>query len=178
MIFILILALAILLVDQISKLIFVGFFIDPNVPLVTGILQYEGESISVIDNVFSFTYVLNNGAAFGILKNQRFFFLLATVVICVCGILLLLRLPQKHLMLKLSSGFILGGALGNLIDRVIVGSVRDFLDATFIETITTYSFPVFNVADIFVVCGVIMLGIYILFIHDKIYPEKKQDDKK
>ena len=178
MVFILILALIILLVDQISKFILVGFFIDPSVPLFTGLLEYEGESISLIDNVFSFTYVLNNGAAFGILENQRLFFLLATVIICVGGILLLLRLPQKHILLKLSSGFILGGALGNLIDRVIVGSVRDFLDATFIETITSYSFPVFNVADIFVVCGVIMLGIYILFIHDKIYPEKKQDDKK
>ena len=88
------------------------------------------------------------------------------------------RFPQKHILLRLSSGFILGGALGNLIDRVVVGSVRDFLDATFVETITGYSFPVFNVADIFVVCGVFMLGIYILFVHDKIYPDKKQDDEK
>lgn len=178
MIFILILGLAILLLDQITKLLLVGFFIDPNVPLVSGLLQYEGESISLIDNVFSFTYVLNNGAAFGILQNQRLFFLIATVVICVGGIILLTRFPQKHILLKLSSGFILGGALGNLIDRVVVGSVRDFLDAAFVETITGYSFPVFNVADIFVVCGVFMLGIYILFVHDKIYPDKKQDDEK
>ena len=178
MIFILILALAILLFDQITKILLVGFFIEPNLPLITGLLQYEGESISLIENIFSFTYVLNNGAAFGILENQRLFFLFATVIICVGGILILLRIPKKHMLLKLSSGFILGGALGNLTDRVIVGVVRDFLDATFIETITGYSFPVFNVADIFVVCGVIMLGIYILFIHDKIYPEKKQENKK
>lgn len=88
---------------------------------------------------------------------------------------MLLRLPQKHWLLKVSSGLILGGALGNLIDRVVIGSVRDFLDAVFIETLTGYSFPVFNGADVFVVVGVIMLAVYILFMHDKIYKPK---DKK
>ena len=177
MILIFILAFIIVLLDQLSKLFVVGFFVDPQIPLYTGLLQYEGESVTLIDKVFSFTYVLNEGAAFGVLQNQRIFFLIATLVVCIVGIVVLLKLEKKHMLLKLSSGFILGGAIGNLIDRVVIGSVRDFLDATFIDTLTGYSFPVFNVADIFVVCGVFMLAFYILFIHDKIYSEKKQDNK-
>ncbi len=178
MLFILILAFVIFVADQLSKLFVVGFFVEANAPIFTGMLTFEGQSVSIIDKVFSFTYVLNNGAAFGILKNQRLFFLITTVVVCVGGIILLMRYPKKHMLLKLSSAFILGGALGNLFDRVIIGVVRDFLDATFVETLTTYRFPVFNVADIFVVVGVIMLGVYILFIHDKVYPPEKQEKKK
>jgi len=177
MLFILIVALAIFLFDQISKFCIVGFFVDPSVPLVEGMLA-KGETEVLIEDVFSFTYVLNEGAAFGILKNQRLFFLLITLILCTLGIILLLRYPKRHITLKLSSAFILGGALGNLLDRVVMGVVRDFLDVTLIDTITGYSFPVFNVADIFVVVGVIMLGVYILFFHDKMYPpkEKKKEE--
>ena len=177
MIFIIILAVAIVLFDQLSKLLITGFFIDPQNPLFVGMLDFEGDSVTLINKVFSFTYVLNEGAAFGILKHQRLFFLLATTVFCVGGIILLLRMPEKHILLKLSSGFILGGAIGNMIDRVLIGSVRDFLDATVVDTLFNYSFPVFNVADIFVVFGVILLSIYILFVHDKIYNMKEKKAK-
>lgn len=170
-----VIAAAALLIDQLTKLLTVGFFLDPMLPLIKGFLHTEGQTYPVIDKVFSFTYVLNDGAAFGILQNQRLFFLIMTLLACAAGIILLLRLPQKHWLLKVSSGLILGGALGNLIDRVVIGSVRDFLDAVFIETLTGYSFPVFNGADVFVVVGVIMLAVYILFVHDKIYKPK---DKK
>lgn len=175
MLFIIILAVGILIFDQLSKLFTVGFFVEAGQMLFDGWLTSIGESEIIIPKVLSFTYVLNDGAAFGILSNQRLFFLLATVAICAIGIIVLLRLPQKHILLKLSSAFILGGAFGNLIDRVVIGVVRDFFDATIVETITGYSFPVFNVADIFVVVGTVLLAIYILFYHDKIYPPK---DKK
>lgn len=173
MLFIAIVALVVFLVDQLSKLLVVGFFVDSNAPIINGMLE-KYESTVLIDDVFSFTYVLNEGAAFGILKNQRLFFLIITLLVCTGGIFLLTRYPKKHILLKLSSAFILGGAIGNLIDRVIIGVVRDFIDVTLIDTITGYSFPVFNVADIFVVIGVIMLGVYIMFIHDKMYPPKKK----
>ncbi len=177
MIFIILLSIAIVIVDQVSKLFITGFFFDPHHPLFVGMLEFEGDSVTLIDNFFSFTYVLNDGAAFGILRQQRLFFLLTTIIVCVVGIILLLRLPKKHILLKLSSGFILGGAIGNMIDRVFIGVVRDFIDVTLIETLFDYSFPVFNVADIFVVVGVIMLSIYIMFIHEKIYiDEEKQAD--
>ena len=178
MLFIIILAVGILLIDQLSKLFTVGFFVEAGQPLFEGWLTSLGESEIIIPKVLSFTYVLNDGAAFGILSNQRLFFLLATVAICTIGVVILMRLPEKHILLKLSSGFILGGALGNLVDRVIVGVVRDFIDATIVETVTGYSFPVFNVADIFVVVGTVLLAIYILFYHDKIYPPKDKKETK
>lgn len=178
MLFIIILAVGILLVDQLSKLFTVGFFVEAGQPLFEGWLISLGESEIIIPKVLSFTYVLNDGAAFGILSNQRLFFLLATIAICAAVIIVLLRLPQKHILLKLSSGFILGGALGNLVDRVIIGVVRDFIDATIVETVTGYSFPVFNVADIFVVVGTVLLAVYILFFHDKIYPPKDKKETK
>jgi signal peptidase II len=174
MLFIFIIALVILFADQLSKLFTVGFFIEKGEPIFEGCLQSIGESIEIIPKTLSFTYVLNDGAAFGILSNQRFFFLIATVLICVVGFIVLLRFPKKHILLKLSSAFILGGALGNLVDRSVIGVVRDFIDLRLIETVTGYSFPVFNVADIFVVVGTILLAIYILFIHDKIYPPKEK----
>lgn len=159
-------ALAALAADQISKLIVCGFFFDPQNPLVSGVLSGTGESIEVIPKGFSLTYVLNRGAAFGILQNQRIFFLIITAVVCAGGVLLLLRIPKKHPLLIVSSGMIFGGAIGNLVDRLLIGSVRDFLEAKVVETVTGYSFPVFNVADICVVVGVILLAWYILFIHD------------
>ncbi len=178
MLFIIIVALIILLTDQLSKLFVVGFFVEAGEPLFEGWLTFEGESEVIIPKILSFTYVLNDGAAFGILANQRLFFLIATIVICAVGIIILTRFSEKHILLKLSSAFILGGALGNLIDRSIIGVVRDFIDATVVETITTYSFPVFNVADIFVVVGTFMLAYYILFTHDKIYPPKEKKAEK
>ena len=167
MILIFVLAIAAVLLDQITKIVAVGFFVDPAAPIISGFLESAGESINVIDKVFSFTYVLNKGAAFGILENQRLFFFLSTAVICTAGIIMLFKIKKKHWLLKISSGMVLGGAIGNLIDRTVIGQVRDFLSADFVQTLTGYSFPVFNVADIFVVVGVIALAVYILFVHDK-----------
>jgi signal peptidase II len=177
MLFILLIGLAVLLLDQLSKLFITGFFIADSAPLLTGMLTVEGESVVLIPKWLSFTYVLNDGAAFGILARQRWFFLTATVLFCAVGIVILCHLPKKHITLKLSSAFLLGGALGNMIDRSLVGNVRDFIDLTLIETVTGFSFPVFNVADIFVVVGTVILAVYILFIHDKIYEPKNKEEK-
>ena len=175
MVVIFIIAVVAVLLDQLSKLAVVGFAIDFSNPIFTGMLEKEGESVSIIRNFFSFTYVLNDGAAFGILENQRWFFLIVTVIACVAGIIMLLRMPKKHWLLKISAGFLFGGAIGNLIDRVVIGVVRDFLDAVFCEKWFGFSFAVFNVADVFVVVGVILLIIYVFFVHDKLYPEQKKE---
>lgn len=167
MLLIFLIGLAVLVLDQLTKLFICGFFVDADSILFSGILTYQGESVEIIPKTLSFTYVLNNGAAFGILQNQRLFFLLTTLVVCAIGVVLLLRIKKRHILLKLASGFILGGAMGNLIDRVIIGRVRDFLDLTLLDTLFSLRFPVFNVADIFVVVGVALLAVYILFIHDK-----------
>lgn len=172
MLVVFLIAIGSVLIDQITKLVLNGFFIDVASPIIEGTLS-QGESITVIDKVLSFTYVLNKGAAFGILQNQRIFFLIATVLVCVAGIIALNYFKKRHWTLVLSSGLILGGAIGNMIDRVVIGCVRDFIDATVVETITGYAFPVFNFADICVCVGVAILSVYILFIHDKIYVVKK-----
>ncbi len=172
MLIIFLIALAAVIIDQATKLGLNGFFLNPSVPIVEGALS-QGESVSVIDNTLSFTYVLNKGAAFGILQNQRIFFLIATVLVCVAGIIALNYFKKRHWTLVLSSGLILGGAIGNMFDRVVIGCVRDFIEATFVETLTGYAFPVFNFADICVCVGVAILSFYILFIHDKIYKVEK-----
>ena len=177
MLWIFLIAAGCLLLDQLSKLFLDGFFLEPGNMLYTGLLEKPGDFRILIPDVLRLDYVLNKGAAFGILQNQRLFFLLTTLIICVVGIFLLTKLPKKHWMLVAASGMILGGALGNLIDRVLIGQVRDFINVTLVDTLFGYSFPVFNVADICVVAGVIALAIYILFIHDKLYPSKEKNNE-
>ena len=172
MLVIFIIAIVAVIIDQVTKLVLNGFFIDPSYPIVEGALS-QGESVTVIDKTLSFTYVLNNGAAFGILQNQRVFFLISTVIVCTVGIIALNYFKKRHWTLIVSSGLVLGGAIGNMIDRVVIGCVRDFIDAKFVETLTGYAFPVFNFADICVCVGVAILAYYILFIHDKIYKVEK-----
>lgn len=174
MLIISIIALISALADQITKLFVTGFFVSPQNVLFEGALKNVGDSNVLIDKILSFTYVLNKGAAFGILENQRIFFLLITTVICVAGIILLLRIPKKHWTLTVASGLIFGGAVGNMIDRVIIGQVRDFIEVTFTQTLFNYSFPVFNVADICVCVGTLLLAVYILFIHDKFTKSEKE----
>lgn len=115
-------------------------------------------SISVIEDVFSFTYVENRGAAFGILQNQRWLFIVLTIIICIGLFYYIYTTDNMPLILRISLCLILGGAIGNLIDRIKNGYVVDMFHLTFID------FPVFNVADCFVVIGTILLACYLLFI--------------
>src|SRR5699024_4127097 len=110
---------------------------------------------------FSFTYVENRGAAFGILQNQRWLFIILTVLICVGMFYYLYTSKNISLILRIAMSLILGGAIGNLIDRIKNGFVVDMFHFTFID------FPVFNVADCFVVVGTILLTYYLLFIEGK-----------
>lgn len=119
----------------------------------------QGEFISVIKDFFYITYLENKGAAWGILQNKRYVFIVVTIIITVIMFIYLLK--TENTFLKLTLSMIIGGATGNLIDRIYKGSVADFLDFY----IFSYNFPAFNVADIFIVTGTILLGIYIIFIH-------------
>lgn len=114
-----------------------------------------GESIPIVRDVFHLTYVLNPGAAFGILSNQRMFLL-------VTGAALILATAYFYPLLKKSDGFlrlgataILSGAVANLIDRLQTGCVVDFFDFRI--------WPVFNVADIAIVVGMGLMIYAILF---------------
>lgn len=125
----------------------------------------QGEFISVIEDFFYITYLENRGAAWGILQNQRYIFIIITIIFTVAMFIIMIKAQERFL--KMTLAFIIGGALGNLIDRIFKGSVADFLDFY----IFSYNFPAFNIADIFIVIGTILLGIYILFI----YKEPKKE---
>jgi signal peptidase II len=120
----------------------------------------DGESIKFIGNFLRFTYAENKGAAFSILQNQLWFFIIATVV--MLGILSYMFFMTKNLtpVSRLAISMIAGGAIGNFIDRLRLGYVVDFIDVRFGSF---YNFPIFNIADSFVVCGTILMIILILF---------------
>ena len=118
----------------------------------------ELAEISVIPGFFSLQYVHNTGAAFGMLKNARWFFV-AVAAAAVVGILYYLRQPEsRHPVMRVSLGLIMGGAVGNMIDRILAGRVVDFLLFYWRD----YYFPNFNVADICVTVGVGLLFVHLL----------------
>lgn len=108
-----------------------------------------GQSIAVLPGIFHVTLVLNKGSAFGLLKDQRIFFI--TISIFAVSFILVYMFRHKAMGLVLSSalGLILGGAAGNLIDRIRFGYVIDFLDFRV--------WPVFNVADSCITIGTLIL---------------------
>lgn len=122
--------------------------------------QRAGYTIPLIDGVLHFTYAENKGAAFSILQNQRWLFISLTVVVCAVIIYAAFARPNMPLLLKISLGLILGGAVGNLIDRIRLGYVIDFIDFRIIN------YPIFNVADSAVVIGTVLFAYYIIFISD------------
>lgn len=118
----------------------------------------ELQEIPIIPGFFSLQFVYNPGAAFGMLANQRWFFVLVTLV-AVGAMLNYLRQGQpKHWVATLALGLLLGGAIGNLIDRLRFGKVVDFLLFYWRD----YYFPNFNVADICITVGVGLLILHLL----------------
>jgi len=105
-----------------------------------------GMSIPVLDNIFHITYVLNAGAAFGILENQQMFFVIIAVVMLGVTLYFFRQIPVSFRLMRLGLSLLAGGAVGNVIDRVQTGYVVDFFDFRI--------WPVFNVADIAIVTGV------------------------
>ena len=126
-----------------------------------------GESAPVITNVFHITYIMNPGAAFGILENQTWFFVLVAVALIAGVAYIYPRLPLDRPLLKLGAGLLTGGAIGNLIDRVRLGKVVDFFDLRI--------WPIFNVADICIVCGVACLA-YVLMLTPDLPPGAGERD--
>jgi len=140
------------LLDQISKIAIIKY------------LKPVG-TLELIKGFFSLTYVENRGAAFGILQNARWVFIAATVIISIAIIVYKIKYSPSGRLINTSLCLLISGAIGNLIDRVFRGYVVDMLEVTFI------TYPVFNVADCFVVVGAVLLGIYVLFVYKE--PEKE-----
>ena len=133
------------------------------------------ESISVIPNLFSLTYIRNPGAAFGLLAGSSnafrmvFFGLTSIFALGLLGTILL-RMPEEDWMGRVSVSGILGGAIGNLIDRLRYGEVIDFLDFY----VNDYHWPAFNVADSAITVGVIFLIIHFAFEKRPDQPESQE----
>ncbi len=131
------------------------------------LLPLERE-IVIIPHVISLSYVENRGAAFGMLADNRWVFMILSVILMIALALMLKFTAIKHPLFIVSVAMILGGGIGNMIDRVFIGYVVDFFKVTFID------FPVFNVADSAVVVGTCLLAVYIIFF-DKQLTNKKSD---
>jgi signal peptidase II len=142
-------ALLVFLLDQGTK-----WLIVHNIPL------YEARS--VIGEFFQITSHRNRGAAFSILQNQRWFFVIITLIVIV-GILWYIRRTIKadKRLLSFALSLLLGGALGNFLDRALFGEVVDFLQFrftfSFFGKAIDYIYPIFNIADSAIVVGVILI---------------------
>ncbi|MBQ2897772.1 MAG: signal peptidase II [Clostridia bacterium] len=118
-------------------------------------------SAVVLDGIFNLTYVENTGIAFGMLKGMNYIIVpLSIVIVAVCTYLLVKTVKSGKKIMPLALNFIISGAVGNIIDKLSYGFVVDFLEFAFID------FPVFNVADIFVCIGAVLLALIILFTKD------------
>jgi signal peptidase II len=131
----------IVIVDQVSK-----YIIQSKVDL--------HESIQVIPKIFHITYVQNYGAAFGILKHRTGFFVTVSIILVTAILIYLLKMPNDRKLLKSALVLVVGGAAGNMIDRVRLGFVVDFFDLRV--------WPVFNIADMAIVTGIGLLIFQIL----------------
>jgi signal peptidase II len=147
-------AIFILLFDQASKL-----YIQHN--------MHIGESIPVIEGIFHITYIENQYTAFGLFKYQTIFFVIAASISVILVILIYKKVIfKKDPFMYIPLTLVLGGAVGNLIDRVrIDGRVIDFIDFRI--------WPIFNFADSAIVCGMLVLLIHFLF-HA---PEKEEEEE-
>ena len=121
------------------------FVIDQLVKHLVVSTMHLGQSFPVIKGIFHITYVLNPGAAFGMLEHQRWFFIVVALAAVLLGVFFYRKLQQESILMRSGAGLLLGGAVGNLADRIQSGLVVDFLDFRV--------WPVFNIADIAICAG-------------------------
>ena len=121
------------------------FIIDQLVKHLVVSTMHLGQSFPVIKGIFHITYVLNPGAAFGMLEHQRWFFIVVALAAVLLGVAFYKKLQQESFLMRSGAGLLLGGAVGNLADRIQSGLVVDFRDFRV--------WPVFNIADIAICAG-------------------------
>lgn len=149
-------AAAVLILDQLTKI------------YVVWVMELS-QSIPVIKNVLHITYVQNRGMAFGLFANNRMLFMIPTVVLIAVIVLAIVKLKGKNKVLDTSLGLVLGGGVGNMIDRVARGYVVDFVDFCAFD----FWQWVFNVADAAVVVGAFLFIIAV--VTDKnLFPDEKK----
>ena len=150
----------IVIADQISKKFFEKF-----------LLSLDTNSVNVFgEELVRFTLAYNTGIAFSIKLGSRYFLSTISVLASIFIIYLIVKIDLKKKIELWAFTFILGGAVGNLIDRVMYGKVIDFIDCDFPDFIMR-RWPIFNIADSFVTVGMVFLAIQYLFLEKK---EEKQ----
>lgn len=140
---IIILSIIFFLIDLISKIIIKESL-------------FLGQSIKVINNFFNITYVRNTGAAFSILSKHTYLLVFVSIFIITLVLYYINKNKPKTKIEYISYSMILGGAVGNLYDRIVYGYVIDFLDFL----IFGYEYPIFNLSDSFIFIGVLILIVY------------------
>nr|WP_312755446.1 signal peptidase II [Bacillus mobilis] len=115
--------------------------------LVRNFMDY-GQSISIINGFFQLTSHRNTGAAWGIFSGQKIFLISIAIIVIVVGLIYSRKVTDK--LTRIAFGFFIGGAMGNVVDRLIFGEVTDMFEVTFIN------YPIFNTADVFLVSGAIL----------------------
>lgn len=144
-----IIAVLILIIDQVSKSLIEIFF-------------KLNESVQVIKDFFYITVAHNTGGAWSIFSNHSYLFIIASII----AIVLLIKFMfgfKNNLRNNIAFGFLFGGIFSNLADRIFLGYVRDFLDFK----IFGYDYPIFNIADITIVVGVVLLIVAVIKGEDK-----------
>ncbi|WP_372630777.1 signal peptidase II [Cohnella sp.] len=133
----------------------IAFLIDyASKKIISRTVELDTERIPVIGDFFMITHIRNRGAAFGMLQEQRLFFIVITTIVVIGILWYLHRSYRTGTVLLLSAlATILGGAVGNFLDRALYGEVVDFLQFNF----GSYTFPIFNFADTAICVGVGMV---------------------
>ena len=145
--------------DQLSKTI------------VVSTMEFHGESIEVLGKLLVFYRTENDGAAFGMLSNARWVFIVFSLLAIAAGVFYLVKYNRRHVLLTISVSMLLGGGIGNMIDRLFRAGIEceravvDFLHSSLMPWFY------FNLADAFITVGAVLLCVYMLFIEPKV--EKK-----
>ncbi|MDO5410212.1 MAG: signal peptidase II [Lachnospiraceae bacterium] len=154
-------------------------FLDQLTKQLAATHLYQQKPIEILPGIFELRFLMNKGAAFGILQNHQYFFVALTSLIVCILIYIFFRIPavSRYMPIKALLVLLTAGAIGNFVDRIRLGYVIDFLYFKLID------FPIFNVADCYVVVSVILLAILVLFYYkeeemdelaEKLKPGKKQ----
>lgn len=143
--------------DRASKLLILKYAFGLSFPVT----DKFGESLPLLKGVFNLTYYGNTGMAFGMFAGNKALLISLCIIILAVMLFAVRKLRIKSRLALSSIGMITGGALGNLLDRILYGFVIDYFDFCLID------YPIFNVADCFVVAGAVLLCVYVIFFDKK-----------
>ncbi len=151
-----VIAVLAIIADQITKYI------------VVENIEFKGTA-PFIPGFMSFYHTRNTGAAFSMFSDQRWVFMVFSFISMGLIIFLLIKEYKRHKLLNIALSMVLGGGIGNMIDRIRFGYVVDFFHTDFMD------FAVFNVADCFITVGAVLLGVYVIFFEPKVEKRLKAE---